>query len=152
MDYNIDAYTEMWLQFCFPLYMWVVYYDHLKPLASFKIRWQKCCKCSCHITLLSYTKFLRLFTDVVSYTTITYPDGYTKSVWLHDGNIDYLQLNGKHVPLFIASVILPLLFIIPYTLVLLGIPGPYTPVLISITITCLPIENSLCTALNSVAS
>ena len=122
--YNgLDAYTEMWLQFCFPLYMWVLaailiilshYFDRVSKLGG-----RNAVNVLATLLLLSYTKFLRLFTDIVSYTTITYPDGYTKSVWLYDGNIDYLK--GKHIPLLIASVILLLLFIIPYTLVLLGI-------------------------------
>ena len=126
--YNgLDAHTEMWLQFCFPLYMWVLaaiviilshYFDRISKLGG-----RNAVNVLATLLLLSYTKFLRLFTDVLSSTTITYPDGYTKSVWLHDGNIYYLK--GKHVPLFIASVIILLLFILPYTLVQLGIQWLY---------------------------
>ena len=69
--------------------------------------------------LLTYTKLLRLGITVVSFTTITYPDGYTKAVWLYDGNIDYLK--GKHIPLFIATLLLLILLSIPYTLSLVSI-------------------------------
>ena len=120
---GLDAYTETWLQFCFPLYIWllaaiVIFLSHYSELVS-KLGGKNTIKVLATLLLFSYTKFLRLFIDVVSYTTVTYPDGYTKSVWLYDGNIDYLK--GKHIPLFIASILLLLLFIVPYTLFLLGI-------------------------------
>ena len=69
--------------------------------------------------LLSYTKLLRLIIDVVRFTKLTYPNGYTKAVWLYDGNIDYLK--GKHIPLFIATLLLLILLSVPYTLSLVGI-------------------------------
>ena len=120
---GLDAYTEVWLQFCFPLYIWLLaaimiflsrYSDRVSKLGG-----KNAVKVLATLLLFSYTKFFRLFVDVVSYTKITYPDGYTKSIWLYDGNVDYLK--GKHVPLFIASILLLLLFIVPYTLLLLGI-------------------------------
>ena len=40
---------------------------------------------------------------------------WERPVWLYDGNVDYLK--GKHIPLFIASLLLILIFI-PYTLLL----------------------------------
>ena len=122
--YNgLDAYTEIWLQFCFPIYIWLlaaimIIINHYSDKLS-KLGGKNAIKVLATLLLLSYSKFLWLFVTIVSYTTITYPDGYTKFVWLYDGNTDYLR--GKHIPLFIASVLLLLLFIVPYSLFLLGI-------------------------------
>ena len=123
--YNgFNAYTETWLQFCFPLYIWllaatIIVSSHYSTRVSKLISVKNAVQVLATLFLLSYTKLLRLFVDVVSYTIVTYPDGYTKSVWLYDGNIDFL--GGKHIPLFIASILLLLVFIVPYLLFLLGV-------------------------------
>ena len=122
--YNrLDAYTETWLQFCFPLYIWlltviIIVLSHYSTQVS-KLGGKNAVKVLATLLLFSYTKFLRLFVVIISYTEIIYPDGYSKSVWLYDSNINYLK--GKHIPLFIASILLLLLFIVPYSLFLLGI-------------------------------
>jgi len=51
-------------------------------------------------------------------TELEYPDKSVRKVWLYDGNVDYLK--GKHIPLFIASLLLSLISI-PYTLLLIFI-------------------------------
>ena len=68
--------------------------------------------------LISYAKMLRLIIDVFSFTTITYPDGYKKTVWLIDGNVEFFK--GKHIPLVLVTVIFILLSL-PYTFILLTI-------------------------------
>ena len=72
--------------------------------------------------LFTYAKLISLIIVVFSFTTITYPDGYKKTVWLVDGNIDYLQ--GKHVPLFLVTILFVLLSL-PYALILLAIQFLY---------------------------
>ena len=67
--------------------------------------------------LLSYAKLLRIVVTALSFTTLEYPDGTTTILWLYDGNIPYLQ--GKHIPLFIAALILLLGLSLPYTFTLL---------------------------------
>ena len=120
---GLDTYTETWLQFCFPLYIWlltavIIVLSHYSTQVS-KLGGKNAVKVLATLLLFSYTKFLRLFVVIISYTEIVYPDGYSKSVWLYDSNINYLK--GKHIPLFIASILLLLLFTIPYSLFLLGI-------------------------------
>ena len=51
--------------------------------------------------------------------TITYPNGHTNKVWLYDGNINYLK--GKHIVLFITTLLLVVLLSVPYTLSLVSI-------------------------------
>ena len=60
--------------------------------------------------------------DVFSFTTITYPDGYKKTVWLIDGNIEFFK--GKHIPLVVVTIIF-ILFSLPYTFILLTIQFLY---------------------------
>ena len=62
--------------------------------------------------LVSYAKMLRITITVFSSTTVVYPDGHQRRVWLYDGNVDYLK--GKHIPLFIAALILLIFLSIPY--------------------------------------
>ena len=122
--YNgLDSYVEIWLQFCFPLYIWllvtaIIFSSHYSTRIS-KLSSKNTVQVLATLFLLSYTKLLRLVVDVVSFTTITYPDGYVKAVWFYDGNIDYLR--GKHIPLFIATLLLIVLLSVPYTLSLVSI-------------------------------
>ena len=120
---GFDSYAETWLQFCFPLYIWllataIIVLSHYSTRIS-KLTGKNSVQVLATLFLLTYTKLLRLVIDVVSFTTLTYPDGYTKAVWLYDGNIDFLR--GKHIPLLIATLLLVLLVSLPYTLSLVSI-------------------------------
>ena len=120
---DFDSYTETWLQFCFPLYIWllataIIVLSHYSTRIS-KLSGENSIQVLATLFLLTYTKLLRLVIDVVSFTTLTYPDGYTKAVWLYDGNIDFLR--GKYIPLFIATLLLVILVSLPYTLSLVSI-------------------------------
>ena len=46
-------------------------------------------------------------------------DNFKKRVWLYDGNIEFLT--GKHIPLFILTLLLLILLSISYTLSLISI-------------------------------
>ncbi len=120
---GFDAYTEAWLQFCFPLYIWllvaiIIISSHYSTLIS-KLSGKNAVQVLATLWLLSYTKLLRFSIDVFSATKLTYPDGYTKLVWLHDGNIDFLK--GKHIPLFIATLLFLVFLSVPYTFSLVSI-------------------------------
>ena len=120
---GLDSYAEIWLQFCFPLYVWllvtlIIILSHYSIYIS-KLNSKNAVQVLATLFLLTYTKLLRLVLDVFSFTTITYPDGYTKAVWLYDGNVDYLQ--GKHIPLFVATLLLLILVSVPYTFSLISI-------------------------------
>ena len=68
------------------------------------------------LILLSYTKILCTLIAVIYVTFLEYPK-YSRSVWLYDGNINYLT--GKHIPLFLVAVLVFLFLFLPYTLLLL---------------------------------
>ena len=67
------------------------------------------------LILLSYTKPLTVTISALSFLILEYPDGSIEVVWLPDGNIRFFQ--GKHIPLFLAAVLI-ILVGIPYTIAL----------------------------------
>ena len=119
--YNgLDAYAKTWFQFVFPFYIWIlviiiIVSSHYSTIAS-RLNGRNAVQVLATLFLLSYTKLLRLVITVFSSTTITYPDGFVRSVWLYDGNVDFLE--GKHLFLFIATLLLILCLSLPYTFTL----------------------------------
>ena len=118
---GMDTYARTWLQFAFPLYVWVLvgtivilshYYGAVarmfgrNPIAVLAT-----------LFLLSYAKLLRTIIAVLSFTYLEYPDGTEVAVWLYDGNVRYLK--GKHIPMFLTALLVLLLLFLPYTLLLL---------------------------------
>ena len=71
------------------------------------------------ILLLSYTKLLQVIVTVLSFTHLDYPDG-SRVVWLYDGNITFGR--GNHLPLFIVSLIILVIGVLPYTALLVLFP------------------------------
>ena len=119
---GMDAYARTWLQFVFPLYVWM-----LVGLVILVTRYsQKITRILgkrhpvpvlATLFLLSYAKFLRTIITAFSVTFLDYPDGSSKAVWLYDGNVEYLR--GKHVPLFLTALVALLVLFLPYTFLLL---------------------------------
>ena len=122
--YNgLDAYTKTWLQFLFPLYIWmlvtiIIISSHYSSLAS-RLSGRNAVQVLATLFLLSYTKILQIAITVFSSTTIVYPDGYIKSVWLYDGNVEFL--GRKHAALFVVTTFLIVSFAVPYTLLLVTV-------------------------------
>ena len=116
---GMDAYSKTWLQFVFPLYIWVLV-GLVILVSHFSHRFAKLLgnnpvSVLATLILLSYTKILRTLIAVFYVTYLQYPT-YNRMVWLYDANIDYLS--GKHIPLFLVAVLV-FLFLLPYTLLLL---------------------------------
>ena len=122
--YNgMDAYAKTWLQFIFPIYIWfivilIIVSSHYYTTAA-KISGRNAVQALATLLLLSYAKLLRLTITIFSSTTLEYPDGSVRRVWLYDGNVDYLK--GKHIPLFMAALLVLLVLSLPYTALLLFI-------------------------------
>ena len=111
---GLDSYVETWLQFCFPLYILIIAFIIIIS-SHYSMRISKICSKNivpvlATLFLLSYSKLLQLVVDVVIFTRILHSDGYINPVWLYDGNVDYLK--GKHVPLFLVTILLQILLII----------------------------------------
>ena len=122
--YNgMDAYSKTWLQFLFPLYIWlivvaIIYISRHSSKFS-RLLGNNAVQVLATLFLLSYAKLLRLVITIFSSTTIIYPDHYIKRVWLYDGNVDFLQ--GRHIPLFIAALLLLVCVSLPYSAMLFSI-------------------------------
>ena len=116
---GMDAYSEAWLQFVFPIYIWVLV-GLMVLVSHFSRRFAKLLgnnpvSVLATLILLSYTKILRTLIAVSYITNLEYPT-YNRMVWLYDANLDYFS--GKHLPLFLVAALVFLLLFLPYTLLL----------------------------------
>ena len=121
---GMDIYAKTWLQFVFPIYLFclislLILLKRLSPQIA-----QRLPVSEKHLEnvlatffILSYGKIVKNVISVFSYTTLLYPNNKTEKVWLYDANIKYLH--GKHIPLFVVSVLFTVLVILPFTLLLL---------------------------------
>ena len=121
--YNgLNAYVKTWLQFVFPLYIWVlvaiIIVSSYYSTTAAKLSGRNAVQVLATLVLLSYAKLLRVIITVFQPTELVYPDTSVRKVWLYDGNVDYFK--GRHIPLFIAALLL-LLISLPYTFILIFI-------------------------------
>ena len=114
---GMDAYTETWLQFAFPLYLWLIIAAIIVVCNIFpkltERGTQNAVKVLATLLLLSYTKLQRMLVTIFSFTTLRYPSGEVHYVWLYDANMHFLK--GKHISLFLAGVLVLGLLVLPYT-------------------------------------
>ena len=114
---GMDAYTETWLQFAFPLYLWLIIAAIIVVCNIFpkltERGTQNAVKVLATLFLLSYTKLQRMLVTIFSFTTLRYPSGEVHYVWLYDANVHFLK--GKHIYLFLAGVLVLCLLVLPYT-------------------------------------
>ena len=118
---GMDTYAKAWLQFVFPLYLWVLLIAII-IISHYSIRISTLLGSStievlATLILLSYTKLLRTVIVALYYAQLEYPNNLQVSVWLADANITYLS--NKHIPLFIVAVVCLILLFFPYTMLLI---------------------------------
>ena len=117
---GMDTYAQTWLQFVFPIYLWLlcgcIVIISRKSKCMSRVMGTNPVAVLATLFLLSYTKFLRTAMAALSFTTLSYPHDHYEVVWLYDANIRYLH--GKHIPLFVVGLT-TLLLCLPYTLLLL---------------------------------
>ena len=103
---GLDGYIKTWLQFAFPLYVWVLvmlfivacrYSGRLSRLTG-----HNAVPVLATLILVSYTKLLRTVTNALMMTTVQC-GGYKWKVWNVDGNINCLSV--KHAVLFTMSLL-----------------------------------------------
>ena len=119
---GMNAYVFTWLQFLFPFYVWflialiiVVSRCSDKIARSFG---NNPVGALATLVLLSYSKLLRTVIIALSVTSLEYPDGIHRPVWLYDGNVPYFQ-RADHIVLGVFAIMALLLLFLPYTLLLL---------------------------------
>ena len=124
--HGMDAYIQTWLQFVFPFYIWmivgVIIYLSRRSITVVKLVGSSAVSVLATLFLLSYAKLQRTVITAFSFTYVQnyYGDGKSLAVWLYDGNVPFLQ--GKHIALFLMALAVTLLFILPFTLLLLFAP------------------------------
>ena len=121
---GLDGYAKTWLQFVFPVYIWVIvaiiiWLSRRYVLAA-KLCGSHTVKLLATLFLLSYAKVLRTVIIALSFTSPRLLDGSTITVWLYDGNVDYLSV--KHAFLFFTALVFAVGFVLPFTLLVLLAP------------------------------
>ena len=118
---GMDGYTATWLQFVFPVYLWMIilaiilFYRRFPRLAR-RPGQENAVKVLATLLLLSYTKLQRTVVTIMSFTSLEYPSGEVRYVWLYDANVEFFK--GKHLYLGIAGILVLVFLIVPYTLCL----------------------------------
>ena len=118
--YNgMDTYAKTWLQFVFPLYVWIlvgiiIIVSHYSQRIA-NLLGNNPIAVLATLFLLSYAKILRTTATALAITYLEYPDG-ERAVWSYDGSLSYF--NSRHGPLFLVALLFLLLLFFPYTLLL----------------------------------
>ena len=120
---GMDSCSKTWLQFIFPAYVWfiLIVIIILLRYSSKMVRLvgRQVIPVLATMILLSYTKLIRTVFHVIYHTSIHCNDD--KFVrWYIDANVQYA--GGCHLPLFLLSLAVLILLIVPYTFYLLTIP------------------------------
>ena len=99
---GLNAYTQTWLQFAFPLYVWIliglIIFSSRYSITISKWIGRNPIAVLATLILMSYTKVLKIIIETFSFAKLDYPQGYRNVyVWLKDANVPYLQ--SKHLAL-----------------------------------------------------
>ena len=118
---GMGAYIQTWLQFAFPLYIWIlislIILSSRYSIAVSKLIGSNPIAVLASLLLMSYAKILRIVIEVYSSVDLEYPDNKTVTVWLKDANVPYLQ--SKHLALTVITSLVLFCLFLPYTLLLL---------------------------------
>ena len=118
---GLDGYWKTWLQFVFPLYIWLLigfiivgcyYSGKLSRLCG-----NNAVPVLATLILMSYSRLLQTITNILMLTNIKC-SAYHWIVWSVDGNIGYLS--AKHIPLFVVALVFLFIGIIYTILVFSG--------------------------------
>ena len=117
---GMDAYIKTWLQLAFPAYV-ILLVVLVIIISSYSTRFSNLIgkknpvATLATLILLSYAKLLEICFKSLSVGILEYPDGSSEMLWLPDATVKYLS--GKHIPLFIAAVLILLVGLV-YTALL----------------------------------
>ena len=117
--YNgMDVYGKTWLQFAFPVYIWVIVgfliYISSRSVTATKLLGSSPVPVLATLFLFSYAKILRSTIAALSPTILHYPNENVM-VWNHDANVSLV----KYIPLAVLALLFLLFLFLPYTLLLL---------------------------------
>ena len=117
--YNgMDAYAKAWLQFAFPLYLWIlsglIVFLCNRYISVTRLFGTNSVRVLATVILLSFTKLLRAVITTFSCINldlyVNSTNNITRSLWTSDPNI--LCLQGKHIPLFALGIVFSIVWTI----------------------------------------
>ena len=117
-----DTYISTWMQFVFPLYIWlliliIVLANRFSNRIS-KITPSNTVSVLATLLLLAYAKLLKTSIEAFSSVQLQLLDGnMTNKLWKPDANIPYL--GQLHLPLFLMSLLIMMIYVVPFTLLIL---------------------------------
>ena len=108
---GMDSYAKAWLQFVFPIYIWLII-GCIIILSRYSVTVSKLCGSNsvpvlATLMLLSFTKIMSAVITALQFGVLVYEDGHREVAWRYDGNISYFS--ARHTALFVVA----LLFLIP---------------------------------------
>ena len=123
---RLDTYQHTWLQFLFPLYIWlligvVIISSRYSSWMTRKLGRNPVAVLAT-LLLLSYNKILQTIITVFTITQLKYINinstiNHTyKTVWLYDASISFNEV--KFIVLFVAASLVLIFLLLPYTLLL----------------------------------
>ena len=116
-----NTYISTWMQFVFPLYIWllilIIILTSRYSRQITKIITSNIVSVLATLLLLSYAKLLNTSIEVLSLVQLQLLNGHVTKRWKPDANI--LYLGQLHVPLFLMSLAMVLVYMIPFTLLIL---------------------------------
>uniref|UniRef100_A0A1X7SWX8 Uncharacterized protein n=1 Tax=Amphimedon queenslandica TaxID=400682 RepID=A0A1X7SWX8_AMPQE len=124
--YNgMDSYAKQWLQFAFPLYLWIIIIIIIQLCRRYfkisRLMGSHAVPVLSTLFLLSYIKIVRTIVIVLHKREVTVhcinESVRSVSLWYEDPNVEYAK--GKHAGLFGFALLVSVFFVIPYTLFLL---------------------------------
>ena len=127
--YNgMDSYAKQWLQFVFPLYLWIIIIIIIQLCRRYgkisRLMGSHAVPVLSTLTFLSYTKVVRTIVIVLHKREVTLhctnESVRSVSLWYEDPNVEYAK--GKHAGLLGFALLVSFFFVIPYTLFLLCHP------------------------------
>ena len=118
---GMDSYLKTWLQFAFPLYIWllcflIIFLSNRSTRVT-KIFGSNPIAVLATLFLLSYLKMFRTMLIILSIAILDYSDGHKNIVWLHDANVNVRTT--KYLILLSAVIAVMIFLFIPYTIILL---------------------------------
>ena len=118
---GMDAYAQTWLQFAFPVYVWIlislIIVASRHSIVLTKLMGSNPIAVLATLLLMSYTKILKIAIEVYTFGRLDYPDNKTLTVWLKDANVPFLQT--WHLFLTVVTSLVLVFLFLPYTLFLL---------------------------------
>ena len=117
---KMDTYVKTWLQLAFPTYV-ILLVVLVIIISSYCFKFSNLIgkkdpvATLATLILLSYARLLEICFKSLSVGILEYPDGSSEMLWLPDATVKYLS--GKHIPLFIAAVLILLVGLV-YTVLL----------------------------------